>query len=130
MKHHPLIHDSNNRISRGRKIYEPPRYMSVPQAVSQLLEIEELRQSGTLTPETTLAIGLSRVGADDQKIICGTLSELNGQPSDAFGEPLHSLVIVGKRLHPLEAEYAGQHALNKQSWRDVAKNVYRCPLDQ
>jgi hypothetical protein len=29
---------------RGRKIYEPPRYMSVNTAVEQLLEIEEKRQ--------------------------------------------------------------------------------------
>ena len=29
---------------RGNKIYEPPRYMTVNQAIQQLLEIEEVRQ--------------------------------------------------------------------------------------
>lgn len=106
--------------------------MTVPQAVSQILEIEALRQSGILAPEETLAIGLSRVGApeEQQKIVCGTLAELNSQPEDIFGEPLHSLVIVGKRLHHLEAEYAEQYALDKESWRRVAKEVYKCALDE
>jgi diphthine synthase len=106
--------------------------MSVPQAVSQLLEIEGLRRSGILSSDATLAIGLSRVGGaeDQQKIVSGTLAELLEQPNDVFGEPLHSLVIVGKRLHPLEAEYAEQYAVDKDSWRDVAKRVYKCPLDE
>jgi len=123
---------SEENLARGRKIYEPPRYMSVPQAVSQLLEIESLRRSGILSPDATLAIGLSRVGGayDQQKIVSGTLVELHEQPDDVFGEPLHSLVIVGKRLHPLEAEYAVQYAVDKESWRDVAKRVYKCPLDE
>ena len=119
------------RIFRGRKIYEPPRYMTIPQAVSQLFEIESLRQSGILVPEGTLAIGLSRVGGDElqQKIVSGTLADLATQPADVFGEPLHSLVIVGKRLHHLEVEYAEQYAVNAANWRNVARNVYKCTLD-
>lgn len=31
---------------RGRKIYEPPRYMSVNTCIEQLLEIEESRKEG------------------------------------------------------------------------------------
>jgi len=122
---------SEENLARGRKIYEPPRFMSVPQAVSQLIEIENLRQSGTLSPDTTLAIGLSRVGGaeDQQKIVSGTLAELHKQNDDVFGEPLHSIVIVGKRLHPLEAEYAEQYAVNRDNWRDVARRVYNCALD-
>lgn len=118
-------------LPRGRKIYEPPRYMSIPQAVSQLLEIESIKQSGTLDPEETLAIGLSRVGGDElqQRIVCGTLEELAAQPADVFGEPLHSLVIVGKRLHHLEVEYAQQYAVNETHWRSVARDVYKCALD-
>jgi diphthine synthase len=105
--------------------------MSIPQAVSQLLEIEGLRRSGILSPEETLAIGLSRVGGDEsqQKIVSGTLAELVTQPADAFGEPLHSLVIVGKRVHHLEVEYAQQFAVNETKWRHVARNVYKCALD-
>jgi len=102
--------------------------MSIPQAVSQLIEIEDLRQSGTLSAETTLAIGLSRVGGGEehQRIVCGTLAELQGHPVDAFGEPLHSLVIVGKRLHPLEVEFAEIYAISQETWHGVAESVYEC----
>ena len=105
--------------------------MSIPQAVSQLLEIESLRQSDILVPEETLAIGLSRLGGDEsqQKIVSGTLADLVSQPTDVFGEPLHSLVIVGKRLHHLEVEYAEQYAVNAENWRNTARDVYRCALD-
>ena len=105
--------------------------MSIPQAVSQLLEIERLRQLGILSPEETLVIGLSRVGGDElqQKIVCGTLAELAAQPADIFGEPLHSLVIVGKRLHHLEVEYAQQYAVDTTHWRNIARDVYKCTLD-
>ena len=105
--------------------------MSIPQAVSQLLEIESLRQSGVLVPGETLAIGLSRLGGDEvqQKIVSGTLADLVAQPADVLGEPLHSLVIVGKRLHHLEVEYAQQYAVDAQNWRNVARDVYKCALD-
>ncbi|EIM80545.1 Diphthine synthase [Stereum hirsutum FP-91666 SS1] len=121
---------SEENLARGRKIYEPPRYMSIPLAVSQLLEVESTRQSGILSPETTLAIAVSRVGGGEhQRIVCGTLQELSEQPDDVYGEPLHSLVIVGKRLHHLEAEYAESYAVNKENWITVAKNVYQCNFD-
>lgn len=102
--------------------------MSIPQAVSQLIEIEELRQSGTLSAEKTLAIGMSRVGGGEehQRIVCGTLAELQAHPGDAFGEPLHSLVVVGKRLHPLEVEFAEAFAIDRGTWNGVAESVYGC----
>lgn len=118
-------------ISRGRKIYEPPRYMSIPQAVSQLGEIEDLRQGGVLPREKTLAVALSRVGGGDSQetIVSGTLEELGSQDPSTFGEPLHSLVIVGKRVHHLEIEYAETFAVNRGNWRTVAQDVYGCSLD-
>jgi len=122
---------SEENLARGRKIYEPPRYMSIPQAVSQLIEIEELRGDGVLSPDSTLAIGLSRVGGmEEQRIVSGTLAELHNHPEEAFGEPLHSLIIVGKRLHHLEVDYAQEFAVNRDSWRSVAKDVYSCNLDE
>ncbi|KAK0196085.1 tetrapyrrole methylase [Armillaria mellea] len=122
---------SEENLARGRKIYEPPRYMSIRQAVSQLIEIESLRQTGTLSPDTTLAVALSRVGGgnDNQKIVAGTLSDLVNRPEDAFGDPLHSLVVVGKRLHHLEVEYAQDFAVDRERWRNTAKQVYGCALD-
>lgn len=125
---------SIENLIKGRKIYEPPRYMSIPTAVSQLIEVEELRGADVLAPSTTLAIAMSRVGsqkegAGEQRIVCGTLEELSSQDDSAFGEPLHSLVIVGKRMHHLEAEYAEMYAVDKESWRRVAREVYGVSLD-
>ncbi|KAI0800282.1 Diphthine synthase [Fomes fomentarius] len=121
---------SEENLARGRKIYEPPRYMSISQAVSQLIEVESKRQAGTLAPDSTLAIALSRVGGGSaERIVSGTLAELLAQPEEAFGEPLHSLVIVGKRLHHLEVEYAERFAVSRESWRDVAVRAYGCALD-
>lgn len=114
-------------MNRGNKIYEPPRYMSIPTAVSQLLSIESKRKSGILSPSSTLAIGVSRVGGGSrQTIVAGTLEQLAAQPEDKYGEPLHSLVIVGKRLHHLEVEYAEEFAVDPVVWTDISKRMYGC----
>ncbi|TFK74641.1 Diphthine synthase [Pluteus cervinus] len=122
---------SEENLARGRKIYEPPRYMSIPQAVSQLLEIESTRQEGVLHPDDTLAIALSRVGggSENQRIVAGTLQQLHDHHPEAYGQPLHSLVIVGKRLHHLEVGYAEAFAIDKVQWRKVASEVYGCSLE-
>jgi len=114
---------SEENLARGRKIYEPPRYMSITTAVSQLVETEANRQQGILNPESTLAIALSRVGGgqDNERIVAGTLQELLDHPAESYGQPLHSLVIVGKRLHYLEVEYASEFAIDSQTWKAVAK---------
>ncbi|KAG1802968.1 Diphthine synthase [Suillus plorans] len=126
---------SEENLARGRKIYEPPRYMSIRIAVNQLLEIESIRKEGILDGDSTLAIALSRVGSipsgeestdDDhgtQRIVAGTLSDLQVQPEFVFGKPLHSLIIAGKRLHELEAIYAGAFAVNKENWNRIAKQT-------
>jgi diphthine synthase len=105
--------------------------MSIPQAVSQLLEVEEVRQTGILDAETTLAVAMSRVGGGEgnERIVAGTLAQLRDTPAEAFGEPLHSLVLVGRRLHHLEAAYVECYAVDAASWRAVAQNVYGCSFD-
>ncbi|KAJ7503081.1 Diphthine synthase [Mycena galericulata] len=121
---------SDENLARGRKIYEPPRYMSISLAVKQLVEIESIRKAGILNPDSTLAVALSRVGGgDEQRIVAGTLADLATHPEDAFGEPLHSLIIVGKRLHHLEVEYAEEFAVDRERWRTVAGTIYGCALD-
>jgi len=120
---------SEANLARGRKIYEPPRYMTVPVAVGQLIQTEENRQEGILFSKKTLAIGLSRVGGEGQKMVAGTLEELHNAAPEIFGEPLHSLVIVGKRLHHLEVEYAATFAINQATWKTVAQNVYGCSME-
>lgn len=51
--------------------------------------------------EETLCVGLARVGAEDQKIAAGTLQQMC---TVDLGGPLHSLIITGGSLHPLEME--------------------------
>ncbi|WVF65666.1 diphthine synthase [Kwoniella sp. CBS 6097] len=79
-----------------------------------------------LPPDKTLAISLSRIGTPTQKLISGTLTELAALDEEEFGGPLHSVVIVGKRLHPLELEYAGKFAVGGEDgdWWKVGKEVY------
>ncbi|CUA71715.1 diphthine synthase [Rhizoctonia solani] len=131
---------SEENMARGRKIYEPPRYMNPVTAVSQILESEVIRAAsasseepkahGYLKPESTLAIALSRVGSPDkQRIVCGTLRQLSELAEEDFGEPLFSVVIVGKRLHELEVQYSESWAADKAEWRRVAKEVYGARLD-
>jgi diphthine synthase len=105
--------------------------MTISQAISQLLEIENIRQEQVLSPWNTLAIALSQVGGgeDHERIICGTLEELQSLPSESFGQPLHSLVIVGKRLHHLEVEFGEEWAVSRETWRRLARDIYGCPLD-
>ncbi|KAG6546938.1 hypothetical protein Mapa_011554 [Marchantia paleacea] len=86
-------------LCRGRKEYEPPRYMSVNTAVEQLLEIEENRQENVYTEET-MAVGLARLGQPTQLIVAGPLKQLL---SVDFGAPLHSLIITGN-THVMEEE--------------------------
>jgi diphthine synthase len=86
-------------LARGVKIYEPPRFMTINNAIQQLMESEEKRQERWLTWES-LAVGVARVGQNDQRIVSGSLRQL---ASVDFGPPLHSLVICGE-MHELELE--------------------------
>ncbi|XP_061895439.1 diphthine methyl ester synthase [Entelurus aequoreus] len=95
---------SVENMMRGKKIYEPPRFMSVSQAANQMVQIVQRRREqgeelGGVT-EDTVCVGVARLGADDQKICTATLGQL---VSCDLGAPLHSLVVTGK-LHPLEVD--------------------------
>ncbi|KAH0859418.1 hypothetical protein HID58_087679 [Brassica napus] len=83
----------------GKKQYEPPRYMTVNTAIEQLLEVEQKRGDSVYSEETE-CVGFARLGAEDQKILSGTMKQLE---SVDCGAPLHCLVIVGK-THPVEEE--------------------------
>ncbi|XP_061594854.1 diphthine methyl ester synthase [Cololabis saira] len=99
---------SVENMMRGKKIYEPPRFMTVSQAADQLVQIiqrrrdeEEEEEGAELgVTEDTVCVGVARLGSDDQLIRAGTLRQL---ASCDLGGPLHSLVVTG-RLHPLEVE--------------------------
>ncbi|OAX81522.1 diphthine synthase [Emergomyces africanus] len=111
---------SIENMARGRKIYEPPRYMTVAQCASQMLEIEEERKEGVYGP-TSLAVGAARVGASDQQLAVGTLKELCDVD---MGKPLHSLVLLGKKTHDLERDYIREFAVDKATFDKAWKANY------
>lgn len=86
-------------LARGRKQYEPPRYMTINTAIEQLLEIEQMRGE-SVYDEDTCCVGFARLGSEDQMIVAGSMREL---VTVDFGAPLHCLVIAGK-THPVEDE--------------------------
>ncbi|CAB5196652.1 diphthine synthase [Rhizophagus irregularis] len=113
---------SIENLARGRKIYEFPRYMTINQAIMQLLEIEENRKQNAYTSET-LAIGIARLGSLTEQIIkAGTLNQLL---SEDFGPPLHSLIIVGNRMHILEADYIKYFVADKNKFDEIVKRDYK-----
>ncbi len=97
-------------LARGRKVYEPARFMTVNTAIEQLLEIESSRKLGAFSADS-LAIGVARIGSPSQQIVAGTMQEL--LDSD-FGEPLHSLIIAGD-MHVIETEFLEQFKITSTS---------------
>lgn len=100
---------SVENLCRGRKIYEPPRYMTVNQCIEQLLESEESRKKGICGPQTQ-CVGVARIGQPTQLIVSGTMEELLNVD---FGAPLHSFIICGK-MHELEVEFIKAFAVPSQ----------------
>ncbi|KIX03192.1 diphthine synthase [Rhinocladiella mackenziei CBS 650.93] len=111
---------SLENMARGRKIYEPPRYMTVAQCAQQMLEIEKEKNEAVYS-EDSLAIGCARVGADDQTFACGTLKELS---EIDLGPPLHSVVLLGKRAHELEKDYIKAFAVNEETFETSWKKYH------
>ena len=107
-------------LARGRRIYEPPRFMTVAQCAQQMLETEEEKGEGLCKP-TSLAVGVARVGAKDQKMMAGTLEQLSEVD---LGPPLHSLVLLGKRTHYLERDFIREFAVDKAVLDTVWKADY------
>ena len=112
---------SVENLARGRKIFEPPRFMTVAQCASQMLEIEEARGEGVCGPHS-LAVGVARIGAGDQRMAAGTLVQLS---SIELGSPLHSLVLLGRRTHDLERDFIRNFAIDRETfdtaWIDHCK---------
>lgn len=104
----------------GKMVYEPPRFMTVAQCAAQLLVTEAEKGQGICGPDA-LAVGVARVGAEDQEIVAGTLQELSNVD---MGRPLHSLVLVGKRVHEMERDFVRDFAVDKDSFDRVWKEGY------
>lgn len=86
-------------LCRGRKQYEPPRYMTIGTAIEQLLEVEQMRGESAYN-DNTHCVGFARLGSEDQMVVAGSMKQLL---TVDFGAPLHCLVIVGE-THPVEEE--------------------------
>ena len=91
---------SEENLARGKKIYEPARFMSVNVALEQLLEAAEANKNGMVT-EDSLIYGIARIGAPNQAIVSGKIKDLIKYD---FGGPLHSVVICAPNLHSMEKE--------------------------
>ncbi|KAK2962581.1 putative Diphthine methyl ester synthase [Blattamonas nauphoetae] len=101
---------SIENIVKGRKIYEPPRYMTVNQAIEQLLWLENEKKQNIFNLDT-LCIGLTRVGSPDQRVIAGTAEQLLKVD---FGPPLHSLIVP----HPGQISEMEMEMINHWRIRD------------
>lgn len=106
-------------MARGKIIYEPPRFMTVAQCAQQMLEVEEERQQGICGKEA-LAVGVARLGSEDELIVAGTLEEL---AQVDMGRPLHSLVLCGKKMHEMEWEYVRGFAVDQKKFDRVWKET-------
>ncbi|KAK3623544.1 diphthine synthase [Elasticomyces elasticus] len=107
-------------MARGKIIYEPPRFMTVAQCASQMLEVEEEREQGVCGKER-LAVGVARLGSEGEKIVAGTLEDL---ASADLGPPLHSLVLCGRKMHEMEWEYVREFAVDQAKFDRVWKAEY------
>ena len=113
---------SLENLARGRMVYEPPRYMTVGQCASQMLEVEEEKKGGAYG-SGSLAIGAARVGGKTERYVAGTLEQLCGQ-DEVLGAPLHSLVLLGSRTHELEHDFVREFAVDKVQWSEIWKAEY------
>lgn len=108
-------------LARGRKIYEPPQFMTVAKCANQMIETEQERGEGICGPRT-LAVGVARIGAKDQKMAAGTLKQLS---ETDMGPPLHSLVLLGKRTHYLERDFIREFAVDLEIFDSVWSELYQ-----
>ena len=96
---------SEENLARGKKIYEKPRFMTVNQALEELLEASEksevIPENKGLINEENLCYGVARIGSDTQIICAGKIKDVIKKD---FGKPLHSVVICGKTLSSIEKE--------------------------
>lgn len=110
---------SEENLARGRKIFEPPRFMTAGQCAAQMLEIEEDRGEGTYGPRS-LAVAVARLGAADQQMAAGTLQQISALD---LGAPLHSLVLLGE-AHDLEREYIREFAIDREVFDEAWAEQY------
>lgn len=131
---------SDENLARGRKIYEPPRFMTIDIAIKQILSImkdgygsdekgvgeenesREGSKNRLVDPKSILCIAACRLTSKTEKFLVGSLMDLLDLDPSQFGDPLHSLIILGhqpdhpNRLNPVEIEFLSYFAINKHDW--------------
>ena len=96
---------SEENLAKGKKIYEPPRFMTVNQALEELLEAsknaENVAENKGLINEENLCYGVARIGSESQIVKAGKIKDII---KFDFGKPLHSVVLCAKTLSSIEKE--------------------------
>ena len=96
---------SEENLAKGKKIYEPPRFMTVNQALDELLEAsknsENIQENKGLISEENLCYGVARIGSESQIVKAGKIKDII---KFDFGKPLHSVVLCAKTLSSIEKE--------------------------
>ena len=96
---------SEENLAKGKKIYEKPRFMTVNQALEELLEASEksetVPENKGMINEDNLCYGVARIGSESQIICAGKIKDIIKKD---FGKPLHSVVICAKTLSSIEKE--------------------------
>lgn len=94
-----MAESSPENIRKGIDKPEPPRFMTIKEALKVLLTIENKRGENVID-HNTFVIGVSRLGSDDYEIKAGPLFKIEKQD---FGGPLHSLIVPGN-MHFIEED--------------------------
>ena len=58
-------------------------------------------------------MAVARLGSEDQTVVSGTLEQLS---TADLGKPLHSLVLLGKRVHQLEIDFIREFAIDEAAF--------------
>lgn len=66
----------------------------------------------------SLAVGLARVGSDNQRIVACSLRDMT---SVDLGPPLHCLIIPAVPLHHIEADFLKSYALKTIEFDKMAE---------
>jgi len=118
-------------MMRGRKVYEPPSYLTASNAIKQILEVSKRRalklnnhsnghvngdesssENVEKIDEETICVALARVGWENQKIISGQMSTVRDTD---LGPPIHSLIIPGT-MHFLELDMLKLFAVDEKEF--------------
>ncbi len=92
------------------------QFLSIKQAITMLLEVEQKNKKGAVTPNT-VAVGVARAGSDNPGL---KADFVKGLANYDFGKPPYSLIFPGD-LHFMETESLIAFAGAPQEFRRLTK---------